>query len=627
MLRGYHWQFAALLVAAILFAVALAARNADTPVVPIPDVSPAPLESPSADGGIDITATALPATPISVAPIFSGDQAALTTITGDGVPTFREAVIGRMNRLNPLLATLNSVERDITSLMFEGLTQTNAYGEPSPALAERWVISSDGLEYVVTLRGGVLWQDGVAFSAADVLYTMSILRSPDFPGDPALGAFWRTVETEQLADNLIRFRLTQPLSTFLDQLRIGILPEHALRGTTAAQIAAHPFNLTPIGTGPYQLEAYRTDDTGAIKQVDLRVAPVYRQRSEGVSGFGAERVRFTLYSTFDEALAAINVGEVDALAARDARERRPLFDLANSSDLSLQNQIENRLGVLVFNWQDGDNAVFSEQRIRVSLETGLNRSSAIERAMANRAIEADSPLMPLSWAYLADLPWAAYNPGIARVQLEQGLARLQRIGDATATETPAEAASIDAAPVEAEITLEAAPASTTLLTFSILVPDDPALSSLAQEIATQWSQLNITVTVETVDMQTYQARLDSGDFDTAIVEYALGISADPDVYAFWHQGQYPDGENYSGVDDRRISELLERARREPYGPNRAVDYYEFQREFVQRAVALPLYYPLFSYIVSPRVQGVQLGFIGAASDRFRNIGQWTLTTP
>ncbi len=68
----------------------------------------------------------------------------------------------------------------------------------------------------------MLWQDGVPFTAADVIYTMSLLRSPDFPGDPELGAFWRTVETEQLGDNLIRFRLAQPLGNFLDRLQIGI---------------------------------------------------------------------------------------------------------------------------------------------------------------------------------------------------------------------------------------------------------------------------------------------------------------------------------------------------------------------------------------------------------------------
>jgi peptide/nickel transport system substrate-binding protein len=160
--------------------------------------------------------------------------------------------------------------------------------------------------------------------------------------------------------------------------------------------------------------------------------------------------------------------------------------------------------------------------------------------------------------------------------------------------------------------------------FSILVPDDAAITAVAQEIALQWSQLGLSVTVDAQPLEEYFRRLDAGEFDSAIVEYNLGDSGDPDVYAFWNQGQYPDGENYSGVDDRRISILLERARRDPWGINRSEAYHSFQREFVERAVALPLYYPIFSYVTSPWVDGVQLGFIGTASDRFRNIGEWTL---
>ena len=54
------------------------------------------------------------------------------------------------------------------------------------------------------------------------------------------------------------------------------------------------------------------------------------------------------------------------------------------------------------------------------------------------------------------------------------------------------------------------------------------------------------------------------------------------------------------------------------------DYQEFQRLFVAHAVALPLYYPLFTFATSPQVQGVQLGFIASPADRFRNIGDWSI---
>ncbi len=595
MLRGYRWQLVALLLSAVLFVVSLSLRSTDTPV-PSATATAAPTLTPD---NIVIPPTAVP----------EANEPLPTALPASQLGSYREALVGRVQRLNPLFVEMNPVDRDISSLIFEGLTRTDAYGSPVPALAERWIISSDGLEYIVFLRQDILWQDGIPFSAADVTYTMSLLRSPDFPGDPELGAFWRTVETDQLGDHLIRFRLSQPLGTFLDRLQIGILPEHALSGTTAAQIAAHPFNLTPIGTGPYQLESLNSADGTSISRIDLRAAPVYRQRPEGQQhAFALDRVSFLLYDSAESAIQALQNGSVEGFATRDRSERALLFGSDAAYSTNMNNQLEASLGVIIYNWQRHE--FLREQRVRIALETGLDRSSTIERTMSNVAAEANSPLMPGSWAYLPDLPWPSYNPEQARQLLAAADERLDRLnGDDAAAEG------------------EAPTPGGALFSFAILTPNDPALVSLSNEIATQWSQLNLQVTVDTVDAATYQARLEAHDFDAALVEYSLGDSADPDVYSFWHEGQYPDGKNYGGVSDRRISELLEKARRDPFGINRVGDYQEFQREFVERAVALPLYNPLFTFATARNVRGVQLGFIASPADRFRNIGDWSIAQP
>ncbi len=538
--------------------------------------------------------------------------------------TYHEALVGSVQRLNPLLASLNPVDQVVTSLIFEGLTAINEYGEPVPGLAERWIISADGLEYVLFLREGVLWQDGVAFTSADVTYTTSLLRSPDFPGDPALGDFWRTVEVQPLSDTVVRFRLAQPLGSFLERLSIGLLPEHALRGTTAAGIAAHPFNLTPIGTGPYQLGELRADATG-IREIVLHAAPTYQARTVSGTQPGLEPVTFVLFSSFEAAQNALAGGVVDSLAAATPAERSSLFVLSNNEGLETYNQIENRLGLLIFNYQNTDKPYFRDQRTRVALQAALDLEAIIERVMVNTAVPADSPIMHGSWAYLADLPWAQYDPARARSLIEQAAARLQRVNAASQEEpTPVPDSGMVAPGVDPTATPTDAPPPAALFEFGILVPDDPVLMRLAGEMAAQWSQAGVIATVDSVPMDTYRQRLDSGEFDTAIVEMSLGNSADPDVYDFWHQGQYPDGDNLSGVDDRDISVLLERARRDPYGVNRAQDYATFQREFAQKAIALPLYHPLFTFVSQPRVRGIQLGFIGSLADRHRNIVTWTL---
>jgi peptide/nickel transport system substrate-binding protein len=585
MLRGFRWQFLVLIMALGLFIVSLLTRTN-------PPDQPAPKGVPqSTSTAAVLVPTSTPGSTEIIAPAPITDNQPL--------PTYREALVGSIQRLNPLFTDLNPVDRDITALIFEGLTHTNQYGEPEPDLAKSWVISSDGLEYIVQLRDDVLWQDGIPFTATDVVYTLSLLQSPDFPGDPELGAFWRTVEIQPLNDYLIRFRLTQPLGSFLDSLRIGILPEHALRGTTAAQIASHPFNLSPIGTGPYQLEALRSTSGSSIQIVDLRVAPVYRARPEGQAGFAVERMSFHLYSTFDDALNAFKGGEVDALAGRDRAERSALLSVGTAN---IHTALQPTLGTVIFNWAKDSTRFFREQRVRIALQTGLDRGSIIERYLVNQVVRADSPLFPGSWAYESDLPWPSPNADAARQMLEN----------------------VKIPPASPEATEEPASAGGGKFAFSILTPDDPQLVSLAQEIAAQWSQLNITVTVDSVDAATYQSRLDSSDFDAALVELSLGDSADPDVYQFWDEGQYPDGKNYGGVDDRHIAEDLERARRDPSGINRIILYDNFQRDFIERAVAIPLYYPLYTYATAPQVNGVQLGFIGSPANRFNNIRDWMI---
>jgi peptide/nickel transport system substrate-binding protein len=601
-MRGLRWQLLAFIAALVLFVIALVTRpQGETRFVP---EDPPVTEMAQNATGAPLEET-LPQ-PTSL-PVLTSEP------TSSGIVTYREGLVGQVQRLNPVFASLNPVDRDITSLIFEGLTRINEYGEPVPALAESWSISGDGLEYVVTLRTDVKWQDGLPFTAADVEYTMSILRSPDFPGEKALGEFWRTVETEKLNDHLVRFRLAQPLGSFLEALRIGILPYHALQGTSAKQLATHPFNLSPVGTGAYQLEAIRTTTDGRLRAVDLRVAPVYRERPEGQNGYNLNRVSFYLYDSFEQAVAALQNSEIDGFAARNWSERPALLDAAENTAITVRNGIEPTVGVLIYNWENENLRIFREERVRQALQTGLDRSF-VERTLLNLAIRADSPLLLNSWAYTGDLPWAVYSPSTARDLLAS--ARL---------ETP-EAEVVDATPEASpeQSTEEAAAIPTTLISFAILTPDDPKLVAVAQEIVNQWTLLNISVAVDAVDVETYRARLEAHDFQAALVELTKEGSADPDVYAFWHQGQYPDGRNYGGADDRVISELLEKARRDPYGINRIADYQRFQQQFIERAIAIPLYYPLFTYAIHSRVQGVQLGFIGSSQDRFLTIQDWTV---
>jgi peptide/nickel transport system substrate-binding protein len=55
-------------------------------------------------------------------------------------------------------------------------------------------------------------------------------------------------------------------------------------------------------------------------------------------------------------------------------------------------------------------------------------------------------------------------------------------------------------------------------------------------------------------------------------------------------------------------------------------YRNFQVIFERELPALPLYYPVYTYAVDQRVQGVQGTPLFESADRFNGIGSWYLVT-
>ncbi len=519
-----------------------------------------------------------------------------------------EGLVGRIGKLNPLFANLSPVDRDISALIYEGLTDINQYGEVVPDLATGWIVSRDGVEYIFQLRQDVLWQDGTPFTAADVAYTIRTLRHPDFPGDPALRDFWRTVELQVLDEYTVRFRLVQPLASFPERLRQGIAPAHVLEGAPVATLDQHPFNLSPIGTGPYQIETLFAE-AGQISGISLRVAPNYRLRPEGASGYAIDRLVFRTYPDLGTAIQAYLDGQINSLGVIP-RENLEAVRAINSA--GLHTSIAPALGVLIFNWRSDDLAYFRDARFRQALAHAIDHRTIVRDVLGGRAIPAESPILPGSWAF--DAQAAADYPAY---DLDQARALLERVSlEAYQPPTPEDDDPDDDQEPEAPPPVEQRRG------FDILVVDDPGIAAVAFELTGAWSALGFSVELDMVPPQTQLERLQAGDFDVALVEYSLAPYADPDQFAIWHSGQYQIGQNYGATGEPFISSLLAQARIDPNGLHRAQLYETFQREFALRVPGLVLYHPVFVYAPDVRLQGVQLDFISRPSDRFRTIQEW-----
>jgi ABC-type transport system substrate-binding protein len=128
-----------------------------------------------------------------------------------------EGVAGVPSRINPIFATFNTVDADLSALVFSSLVRLGPKGGIEPDLAASWKVSPDGLTYVFQLRRGLYWHDGTPLDAEDVVFTIHLIQSSDFQGDPMLAELFREVEVSAPDPSTVQFRLSEPFAPFLAQ--------------------------------------------------------------------------------------------------------------------------------------------------------------------------------------------------------------------------------------------------------------------------------------------------------------------------------------------------------------------------------------------------------------------------
>ncbi|MFA4829408.1 MAG: ABC transporter substrate-binding protein, partial [Thermodesulfovibrionales bacterium] len=156
-------------------------------------------------------------------------------------------------RLLPLLAS-DSASGDISGWIFNGLTKYDKDIKIKGDLAESWDISPDGLKIVFHLRKGVLWHDGIEFTADDVIFTYDTVINPKVP-TPYSSNYGPVLSVEKMDRYMVKVVYKEPYAPALESWGMGIIPKHILDGK---DISAEYYNRNPIGTGPYKLKGWVT---------------------------------------------------------------------------------------------------------------------------------------------------------------------------------------------------------------------------------------------------------------------------------------------------------------------------------------------------------------------------------
>jgi peptide/nickel transport system substrate-binding protein len=503
--------------------------------------------------------------------------------------TYIEGVAGTPHYINPLLSAYNEADADVCKLVFNGLTRLNGRGEVEPELAIGWdtAASNEEVRYTFHLRSDVRWHDGEPFTADDVMATIRLLQDPDYPGPPDIGALWRTAEAEKIDDYTVQFTLPNTFAPFLDFTTIGILPAHLFEGVRSADLPNVDFNLRPVGTGPFQLEEVEIVD-GAITSILLVRNPDYFRSAAMLENF---RLRF--YPTHQSVIRAYEDGEIDGVNQVLLEDLPRAYE---AEDLELYSAQMSQYALVFLNLSDADLSFFQDRDVRQALMYGLDREQIVESILEGQGLVAHSPVVANTWAYNENITQYTYDP-------ERAAALMDRAG----WRVPA-GASLRTKPGEP------------IFAFTLLASTSPLQTAVADEIARQWNQYDIRVTVATTSPLALRDALEQRNFEAALVE--ISLPGDPDPYPLWHQTQITTGQNYAGFDHRRMSEVLERSRLVVDTTQRQALYDEFQAIYAEEVPAILLYHPFYTYGVNETVKGVQIPPLMYPADRFATVNEW-----
>ena len=508
---------------------------------------------------------------------------------------YAEGLVGSLIRLNPLLDTYNSADRDLDRLLYSGLLRFDDRGIPQGDLSNSWGISRDGTIYNFSLRETAFWHDGEPVTSDDVIFTIETMRADDSTLPADLVQFWKQIEVVRLDDKTLQFRLPESFAPFMDYMTFGVLPAHLLGDLTFSEIIDAPFNLQPVGSGPYRFDHLLVEN-GQIAGIVLSAFKEYYGQAPYI-----EQIAFRYYPDSAAVWAAYQAGEISGISQVSLDI---LPQVLSEAGLNTYSSRLPQLGMLLLNLDNPEVPFFQDANVRRALLSAVNRQRIIDSLLNGQAILADGPILPGTWAYYSGTERVDFDPNAAIGLLRQAGYTI-----------PAEGGSIRTSE------------EGTRLSFELLYPDNPRHQAVAQAIRADLANVGVEVTLTAASYdQLVSERLDTRLYQAALVDLNLSRSPDPDPYPFWHQAQITGGQNYSRWDDRQASEYLEQARITTDLTERQRLYNNFQVRFSAELPALPLYYPVYTYAVTADVQGISIGPLFDLSDRFTGITNWYLVT-
>ncbi|MGD9676357.1 MAG: ABC transporter substrate-binding protein [Candidatus Bipolaricaulia bacterium] len=279
----------------------------------------------------------------------------------------------------------------------------NYPSEVRPILAESWEMSEDGLSWTIHLRHGVLWQDGQAFTADDVVFWAQTIQ------DPAAGAVYFMKRFyvgdvphrfEKIDDYTVRVTTAKPVYRLMQDICVPLIPRHIFvdNGITSASLSTSVWNTQGcVGTGPFKVVSYSRGEA------------IVLERNETYWGGRPylDRLIIRIVPDADALVSAMLTGEVDWARLRTGAV--DLDDMQSSPNLMAMTPLidySTYIGVNV------KKPMLADKRTRQAMLLALDREAMVGNLLGGLGLVMDAPWNKVVTAY-TPMTGYDYNVGAA----------------------------------------------------------------------------------------------------------------------------------------------------------------------------------------------------------------------
>ncbi|MGY3148304.1 peptide/nickel transport system substrate-binding protein [Bradyrhizobium sp. USDA 3397] len=300
----------------------------------------------------------------------------------------------------------NGPTQMVSGNIFEGLLRYSPKLDPLPELAESWSVSEDAKTYTFKLKKGVTWHDGKPFTAADVLFSIEMLKQTHARARTNLAQVDK-IETPD--DHTVVFTLKQPFGPFLGIFEVGsmpMVPKHLYAGT---DWKTNPYNNAPIGTGPFMFKEWQK---GSF--IRLVKNPNYHEKGKPY----LDEIYWQIIPDAAARSVAYETGKVDVLPGGSV-ENFDVPRLSKLKDTCVTGAGWEFFSPLAWLWLNNRQGPLADKRVRQAIMYAVDRDFAKDVIWNGLGKVATGPSASTIKFYTDDVKKYPYDPAKAKALLKE----------------------------------------------------------------------------------------------------------------------------------------------------------------------------------------------------------------